>query len=167
LTLGYGDTLSIIGAVAIAFEVVILGYYVRRADPLRVAFVMMVTTTLLCAVFAVATGEPMPIASPTLLWIIIGYGIATAYIQFAMSWAQARVDSSRAAMIYALEPVFGGLFGYAVGEVFGLSDVVGALVILAGVIIASLPRLVDKLLWPCASLKAPRANQRSVGEVTS
>ena len=57
-------------------------------------------------------------------------------------------------MIYALEPVFGGLFGYAVGEVFDLSDGVGALVILAGVIIASLPRHVDKVLRRCASLKA-------------
>jgi drug/metabolite transporter (DMT)-like permease len=154
LTLGYGDTLSIIGAVAIAFEVVILGYFVRRADPLRVAFVMMVTTTFLCAAFAAATGEPMPIASPTLVWIVVGYGIATAYIQFAMSWAQARVDSSRAAMIYALEPVFGGLFGYAVGEVFGLIDVVGALVILAGVIIASLPRVVAKIC-PAAPPERP------------
>ncbi|MDG5750273.1 DMT family transporter [Qipengyuania sp. XHP0211] len=146
ITLSYGDTLSIVGAVAIAVEVVILGYYVRRADPLRIAFVMMVTTTLLCAAFALATGEPMPVASPTLFWVVVGYGIATAYIQFAMSWAQAQVDSSRAAIIYALEPVFGGLFGYAAGEIFGLSDVVGALVILAGVIIASLPRLVDRLL---------------------
>ncbi len=146
LTLGYGDTLSIIGAVAIAFEVVILGYFVRRANPLRIAFVMMTTTTLLCAAFALATGESMPVVSPTLLWVVVGYGIATAYIQFAMSWAQAQVDSSRAAIIYALEPVFGGLFGYAAGEIFGLSDVVGALVILAGVIIASLPRLVDRLL---------------------
>ena len=146
ITLSYGDTLSIVGAVAIAVEVVILGYYVRRADPLRIAFVMMVTTTRLCAAFALATGEPMPVASPTLFWVVVGYGIATAYIQFAMSWAQARVDSSRAAIIYALEPVFGGLFGYAAGEIFGLSDVVGALVILAGVIIASLPRQVDRLL---------------------
>ena len=146
ITLGYGDTLSIIGAVAIAFEVVILGYYVRQADPLRIAFVMMVTTTFLCTVFAVATGEPMPIPSPTLLWVVVGYGIATAYIQFAMSWAQARVESSRAAIIYALEPVFGGLFGYVAGEIFGLSDIVGALVIFAGVIIASLPRLVDRVL---------------------
>ncbi len=154
LTLDHGDALSIIGAVAIAFEVVILGYFVRRADPLRIAFVMMAATTVLCAIFSVSTHEPVPVASPTLLMVVVVYGIATAYIQFAMSWAQARVDSSRAAMIYALEPVFGGLFGYAVGEVFDLSDVVGALVILAGVIIASLPRHVDKVLRRCASWKA-------------
>lgn len=135
-----GDALSTFGAVAIALEVVILGWFVRRADPLRIAFVMMSTTTALALLFAAATGEPMPEASPTLLWIVIGYGAATAFIQFAMSWAQVYVEASRAAIIYSLEPVFGGLFGYAAGEIFGLSDVMGAIVIFAGVIIASLPR---------------------------
>ena len=65
--------------------------------------------------------------------------------------AQARVDSSRAAIIYALEPAFGGLFGYAAGENCGFSEVVDALVMLAGVVIASLPRVLERLMPSRAS----------------
>lgn len=160
LRLHKGDALSMFGAVAIALEVVTLGWFVRRANPLRIAFVMMSTTTALAMFFAAATGEPMPEASTTLLWIVIGYGAATAFIQFAMSWAQVYVEASRAAVIYSLEPVFGGLFGYVAGEIFGLSDVMGAIVIFAGVIIASLPRSSRRGSITCRTV--PSSNQPRV-----
>lgn len=168
LQLAGSDLLALFGAVAIAFEVVILGWYVRRGDPIRIAFVMMLMTTLLSLLFAFAMGETMPQAVPTLLWIVLFFGMATAFIQFAMCWAQARVESSRAAIIYALEPVFGGSFGYIAGEVFGVSDVIGAIIILTGVVIASLPRIaIHRLSVPNFKIPARltfRLSQRIAGK---
>ena len=43
--------------------------------------------------------------------IVVALGLASALIQFVMNWAQRMVDPTRAAIIYAGEPVWAGLFG--------------------------------------------------------
>lgn len=134
-----GDLLAVASAFVIAFEVVLLGRLVLNAEPVRVALVTVAATAVIATVLAVLTGESMPKATPSLAWIVAAFGAATAYTQFAMSWGQRRVSPERAAMIYSTEPVFGGLIGFAAGEVLGVSNLVGGAVIVAGVIVASLP----------------------------
>lgn len=140
-TLSAADLLSLASAVAIALEVVILGRIVAKADPLRIAIVTVGVTALLAGGLGVAMGEPLPRATTSLVWIVVAFGAATAYIQLAMSWGQRHVDTSRAAMIYSLEPVFGGLIGFAAGEALQLSEVTGGAIIIAGIVVASLPPL--------------------------
>lgn len=140
LVLDGADALILISALAIGLEVVVLGRLVGRGDPMRIALVTVATTALIATSLAILSGERTPMPSPRLVTIVIGFGAATAYIQFAMSWGQRLVSSSRAAMIYSLEPVFGGLIGHAAGEALRVPDVVGGALIVAGVLIASLPR---------------------------
>lgn len=157
------DALSLASAVAIAVEVVLIGRFVAKADPMRLAIVTVAVTAVLAAMLAVATGEPMPRPSPSLAWIVVGFGAASAYIQAAMSWGQRHVDASRAAVIYSLEPVFGGLIGYAAGEALGASDVVGGAIIVVGVVVASLPGLV--LRRPAALLRIRSRARELVGAI--
>lgn len=140
IVLARADILSLASAVAIALEVVVLGRLVSRGDPLRIALVTLSVTAIIAAGVAVGTGESMPQASLKLIAIVAAFGAATAYIQFAMSWGQRLVSSSRAALIYSLEPVFGGLVGYAAGEALHTSDLIGGALIVAGVVAASIPR---------------------------
>jgi drug/metabolite transporter (DMT)-like permease len=142
LALDRADLLILASAIAIGLEVVVLGRLVSRGDPTRIALVTVAVTALIAAVLASASGERAPSASLRLTSIVVAFGIATAYIQFAMSWGQRFVSSSRAAMIYSLEPVFGGLIGHAAGEVLSASDLVGGALIVSGVLVASLPRRV-------------------------
>ena len=46
------------------------------------------------------------------------------------------MEASRAAVILMFEPVVAGFVGYLVGERLGVGGYVGALVILAGIVIA-------------------------------
>lgn len=138
LTLTNADLLSLASAVAIALEVVLIGRFVRQADPLRIAIVTAGATALFALGLALLASEPPPRATLSLVSIVAAYGAATAFIQFAMSWGQRRVDSSRAAMIYSTEPVFAGLIGFAAGEALGVSDIVGGAIIVAGVVVGSL-----------------------------
>ncbi len=52
----------------------------------------------------------------TLILIAVALGLASALIQFVMNWAQRVVDPSRAAIIYAGEPVWAGIIGRIAGE---------------------------------------------------
>ena len=63
---------------------------------------------------------------------------ATAIAFFCMVWAQRVVTEARAAIILLLEPVFAALLGYLAGERLGVGGVVGAVLILAAVLVTEL-----------------------------
>jgi drug/metabolite transporter (DMT)-like permease len=66
-------------------------------------------------------------------------GIAVSGIGLGMQlWGQANVPPSRAALILTLEPVFAALFGYVAGERLGAIALVGAGLIMAGVLLSEL-----------------------------
>ncbi len=83
-------------------------------------------------------GERMPPLSPVILACGIGLGVASAFIQLAMNWAQRTVSPTRATLIYASEPVFAGVLGRLAGERLGSTGWAGAALILAGVVIGEL-----------------------------
>lgn len=58
----------------------------------------------------------IPAFSWSLVLIAVALGLASALIQFVMNWAQRVVDPSRAAIIYAGEPVWAGIIGRIAGE---------------------------------------------------
>jgi drug/metabolite transporter (DMT)-like permease len=83
-------------------------------------------------------------------WLAIAYtGIfATAVAYFVQTWAEARMDASRVAVILTLEVVFAAIVAVAVGqEVLALKTVVGgALIVLAMFVVE----------WPTRKPKVPR-----------
>ncbi len=58
----------------------------------------------------------IPPFSNTLVTLTVGLGIASAFIQLVMNWAQRVVEPSTASVIYAAEPVWAGIFGRMAGE---------------------------------------------------
>ncbi|KAA5724082.1 EamA/RhaT family transporter, partial [Acinetobacter baumannii] len=58
----------------------------------------------------------IPAFSLPLILIAVALVLASALIQFVMKWAQRVVDTSRAAIIYAGEPVCAGIIGRIAGE---------------------------------------------------
>lgn len=137
LTLSSGDVLSIISAVAISIEIMLLSYFMRKANPTRLAVLVMAITASFGALIAVLRGESLPLISNELVLTVFVFGIATAYIQFAMGWAQKKVSASNAAIIYSLEPIFASLIGLAIGEALGADELVGGALMVTGAIIAS------------------------------
>lgn len=135
--LSTGDVLALIGALAIAIEIVLLSHFTKNSDPTRLAAFVMGATAILGALIGLIRGEAMPEAHSTLVGIILVFGLATAYIQFAMVWAQREVPASNAAIIYSLEPIFAALFGLALGEAIGAHEIVGGSLMVLGAIIAT------------------------------
>ncbi|ARN19770.1 DMT family transporter [Piscinibacter gummiphilus] len=134
---GIGEALTITAALAIAFEIILLSRFAHGCDPSRLAFVQMVFVGTACAAVSVVRGEGMPELHPTFVFTLVGLAAATAFIQFAMNWAQQVVSATRATLIYSLEPVWAGLVGRIAGEQLGPLGITGGVLIVLGLVVTS------------------------------
>lgn len=136
--LGIGELLTLISAVAIASEIILIGGYAGKVDVRRVTVVQLATASLLALGGMAPMGEPVPAMSWLLILSAVGLGIASAGIQLAMNWAQKTVSPTRATVIYAGEPVWAGIVGRLAGERLPAAALIGAGLIVAGVIVSEL-----------------------------
>ena len=167
-----GEIATIISAVAIAAEIIMISAYAGQVDVRRVTVVQLATSSLLAFTMVVPTGERIPDFSWLLLGTAIGLGMMSAVIQVAMNWAQKSVSPTRATVIYAGEPVWAGIIGRLAGERLPGLALLGGALIVAGVIVSEMKKRkaedVDQAgeALPeadCAGLMAPDI---SIGETT-
>jgi drug/metabolite transporter (DMT)-like permease len=133
-----GEIATLISAIAIAAEIILISTYAGQVDVRRVTVVQLATTSVLSFLLVVPTGEMIPDFSWTLLVTALGLGAASAAIQVAMNWAQKSVSPTRATLIYAGEPVWAGIVGRIAGERLPAIALVGAGLIVAAVIVSEL-----------------------------
>ncbi|GAA3628769.1 DMT family transporter [Microlunatus ginsengisoli] len=145
-SVGYGELLTLASAIVYALHIVALGRLSDGTDALSLSLVQMVMITILCTVAALPGGITLP--SSTTDWLIVIYlaVVAGALTMFAQTWAQARIDASRAAVIMALEPVWAAFFAVTLGgESITLRMIIGGLAILSAIYLVELaPRLVER-----------------------
>lgn len=135
LEFGLGEALALGCAISFAFQVVLVSRFAPRQNPYNLAMVQIAVTSLLSFLFILPAGEP-PVLPPGSAWpalIFMGV-VATAFTFAAMNRVQQFTSSTRAALIYSLEPVFAGLFGYVAGETLSLPAWVGCGLIFVGMI---------------------------------
>ncbi|KAB0495693.1 DMT family transporter [Pseudomonas vancouverensis] len=133
-----GEIATLISAVAIAAEIILISSYAGQVDVRRVTAVQLAVTSALSFLMIVPTHEAIPEFSWLLLSTALGLGAASAAIQVAMNWAQKSVSPTRATLIYAGEPVWAGIVGRIAGERLPGIALVGAGLIVAAVIVSEL-----------------------------
>ncbi|MBJ3815954.1 DMT family transporter [Shimwellia pseudoproteus] len=139
LHLGHGEIITLVGAVAIAAEIILISTWAGKVDIRRVTVVQLATASVLAFAATVPTGEAIPATLPPgLVGVAVGLGIFSAIIQVTMNWAQRSVSPTRATVIYTGEPVWAGIFGRMAGERLPLLAVAGAALIVCGVIVSEI-----------------------------
>lgn len=138
LSMRTGELLTLIGAIAIAAEILLISGYAGRVDARRVTVVQLAVASLCGFIGMLPTGESVPPISPLLLVTAMGLGLASALIQLGMNWAQRTVSPTRATLIYAGEPVWAGLIGRIAGERLPLLGLVGGALIVASIVVSEL-----------------------------
>jgi drug/metabolite transporter (DMT)-like permease len=133
-----GEIATVLCAVAVAGEIILISRYAGRVDSRRVTAVQLLVAGCLSFLLMPVAGEPLPEFSWFLMASALGLGLASAAIQFAMNWAQKSVSPTRATLIYAGEPVWAGIVGRIAGDRLPGLALFGAALILAGVIISEL-----------------------------
>jgi len=136
LTVMPGDWYQLAGALVISAQVMLVGRYARRHDPLTLALVQFVACGLACSAVAVAV-EPIRLAdivraAPTILYggaLSVGIGYTIQVV------AQRDAAPAHAAVIFSLEGMFAAFAGWLVlGETLTPRALAGCALMLAGLI---------------------------------
>jgi drug/metabolite transporter (DMT)-like permease len=153
--LNRGDVLTFFAAASYAVHIILVGEYAREHS----AAALSILQVLACALMAWLTAfganairwQPMQFNSSGTLWIGIGVCavFATALAFSLQLWAQQYTTPSHAAILFTLEPVFAVATSYVVlGERLGLRALLGAALVLLGILAA-------ELLGPPAAPESP------------
>ncbi|UUM28408.1 DMT family transporter [Acinetobacter colistiniresistens] len=139
INFSYGQTLTLVCAFVIALEIILIGYFAGKVNLRRVTVIQLAVASLLSfASMPLVDEHRIPDFSWELLIIAVALGLASALIQFVMNWAQRMVDPTRAAIIYAGEPVWAGVIGRIAGERLPLLALFGGLLVVLGVLVSEL-----------------------------
>ncbi|MFK8331957.1 DMT family transporter [Pseudomonas sp. BJa5] len=138
LQMSEGELVTLVSAVAIAAEIILISRYAGKVDVRRVTVVQLATASILSFLMMAPTRESVPDFSWLLLLSALGLGAMSAVIQVAMNWAQKSVSPTRATLIYAGEPVWAGIVGRIAGERLPGIALLGGLLIVIAVIISEL-----------------------------
>ena len=133
-----GDLLVLGCAIAFGFQIPLTGRFAPRYDPLALTLVQMLVAFVGFTAIAVALGEVELPRGGTVWAALLVTGIfASALAYLIQTWAQRSISAARTALIYAMEPVFAGLFGYLLaGDRLGALGWAGCGVILAGIVVS-------------------------------
>ncbi|MFD0331251.1 DMT family transporter [Streptacidiphilus monticola] len=133
---GIGELATLGAAVAAAAEIVLIARFAGRIDLRRITFVQLLSAGVLSFLAMPVAGEPVPGFSWVWLVAAVGLGAASAVIQLTMNWAQKSVPPMRATVIYAGEPVWGGVVGRIAGDRLPGPALLGAGLIVLGVLVS-------------------------------
>lgn len=134
LGLGFGDAVTLACAAAFAVHFIVLGDWAPRFRPmtLNTAQVAVVAVVAMPMVLVDGVGALTGRALVGVAVTAIGCTAAALALQVH---GQQRVVPTRAGLLLLLEPVFAGIIGYVVGDRLGFGGAVGAVLILAAVLV--------------------------------
>ncbi len=145
-----GDVLTFFGAVSFALQILLVGRFARPQDVQPLLLAQIGVVALLSALgMAIFEGVTWPRAPVVWKGIVVTGVLATAGALWVQVRFQPLVSATGAAVIFAGEPVFAALFGYALlGERLVGAQWPGALLILTAMLVAQWPtrRRVDEVL---------------------
>lgn len=137
---GFGDLLTLVCAVSFALYIALLARCAKngRVGPLLPGQLGIVAGLSLAG--SLIFGEVVwPLSREVWLAILITGIFASTLAYYVLAWAESRATATEAAVILAMEPVFAGFFGWVLrGEVLTVLQILGGVLILAGIFMASL-----------------------------
>lgn len=138
-----GEFLVLICAFFAAFQIVFTEKFVKSIDPGLFAMCQLAVITTLLLSSSLIFGDQFNFSSASnqLWWAWIYIGIAATTLPFFFqNWGQKYIESTRAAIIFTMEPIFATLFGVLLAnETITIPFVLGGALIMLGIVICSIP----------------------------
>jgi drug/metabolite transporter (DMT)-like permease len=133
-----GDLMVLAAAALYALQIALMERFAPRYDALAFTTAELAAAFAGFTVIAVAAGQVELPRGATVWGALLVTGIfASALGYLVQAWAQQRTSATRTALLFSLEPVFAGIFGYALaGDRLGLLGWTGCAVILSGIAVA-------------------------------
>lgn len=140
MRINYGDTLVFLCAVSFALQIILVGRYAPKHDPVVLAIVQIgavAAASLGCA----AALEEMPAVLTREVWVafLITALPATALAFLIQNTVQRFTSPTHTAIIFTMEPVFAAACAWLLGgEILTFKQWMGCALILAGMLVAEL-----------------------------
>jgi drug/metabolite transporter (DMT)-like permease len=133
-----GDLLVLASTAAQALQILMVERYANRYDAVALTLVELATCLAGFLVLALARGELSLPRGWTVWGALVVTGVfASALAYLIQVWAQRRLSAARIALVFSLETVFAGLFGYWLsGDRLGWLGWGGCAAILGGIVLA-------------------------------
>jgi len=135
-----GDFLSFLCAVTFALHIVVVGHYSPAIGFRTIAVIQVAAAAALgIALFPLMEATRFHLSGSVAAAVLVTGLLATALAFTTMAWAQQFTSATRAALIFTLEPVVAWITSYLLlGEALPVRGRVGAVTILAGVLLVEL-----------------------------
>lgn len=153
------DAATVVSALAYALYVILLSQRASRHVPRQLAATQIVWMALLACVWmllgSIGTDRLQTLPSRVDFQIFAGLlylgVVATAGMLFLQAMAQRHVSAAKAALVYAMEPVFAAMFAWMwLAEVLSLNAAIGGAMVVMAVVASE---------WPSASARAAEATR--------
>ena len=144
----WADAATILGALAYAIDVIILSRWAGRHNAKHLAATQVVWMAILGGVWMLfaslgtdrLTTLPDRVTWPVFAGLLYLGLVATAGMLFLQAIAQRHVSADKAALVYALEPVFAAVFAWLwLSEVLTLQASIGAALVVIAVVMSEYP----------------------------
>lgn len=138
--IGIGELLTLAAAVCYAGQILALGRLADARTVMSLGLYQTVGAAVVCLVAAAPGG--IRIASTPHDWLVVLYLglLCSAVVAFLQSWAQARVEPTRAAVLMCTEPLWGAVLAIGLaGESLTVPIVLGSVAILAAMALVVRP----------------------------
>ncbi len=142
LSMGYGQTLTLVASALYALHIVGLGAWSRAKDAIGMTTVQIMVVGMVCTAVAVPGGMVFPARVSDWVGVIYMALVPGALAVLGQTWAQAHLSPTRSAIIMSMEPVFAAFFAVLLGGEGLTARVVtgGAMVLAAMLIVELIPR---------------------------
>ena len=140
-SVGYGEALVLVSAIAFGAHIVALGRWSNGLDAYAMTVVQLTGCALLTGTLAFAEGYELPAGRSG--WPVVFFTaiFATAIAFMVQTWSQAHISSTKVAVILTMEVVFAALFAVIFGgETIRLQALFGGLLVLVAMFAIVKPR---------------------------
>ena len=140
LSVEAGQIWGLACAVLFALHIVGLGRYSAGLDSYALTFVQLCAVAIVCWIGALPDGYQGPPNTDVWLAVLFTAIFATVIGFFVQTWAQAKMEPSRVAVILTLEVVFTAAIAVGVGqEVLALKTVLGGVIMIIAMVLVEWP----------------------------
>ncbi|MDW8801437.1 DMT family transporter [Clostridium sp. A1-XYC3] len=161
LSISYGDSLSLMFAVVFAFQIVLIGIYVKNINPIHLTTVQLLIAGTLTLISALIF-EPSIKSVTTDAVLSIGYLVIfnTTIAFLVQNIAQKYTSDTHASIIISLESVFGFLLSIVLmKEVVTLRMIVGCILIFTAVIVSKTKNRIFNFKHLFKKIHSPSINE--------
>lgn len=142
LSFGLGEILGLICAAFFALQIVFTDIYSKKVDVFMLVLFQFLTVTILSLLFSLSVDNvtfSLDFDYTFLKAVIVTSIFATVYAFLIQTYMQQFTTPTKTAIIFAMEPVSAGVFGYFIGnELLNSTQIIGAIIILFSVLLAEI-----------------------------